>query len=181
MFMHNGGLGGYREVMRRLREELEDDLYFGIRGSTDSEHAFAVIQERLGADACDPDTADLAEAVRDGLEYLETIKHEVGRGEATTWANFCLTDGESVVATRYASPEDVPAESLYVGEAGSFVADGEFTGTPEPEGDAATLVASEALFEDERVWREVPGNSMVTVAPDGETAIEPLNLDVPTA
>lgn len=180
MFMHNGVLGAYRDVVRRLREELEDELYFGIRGSTDSEHAFAVIQAQLGEAVLDPDTSDLADAVRDGLEYLETLKHEVGRGEETTWANVCLTDGESVVATRYASPDDAPAQSLYVGEAGSFVADGEFTGTPDPEGDAATVIASERLFEDERVWRAVPRNSLVTVTPDGETAVEPLDLDVPT-
>jgi predicted glutamine amidotransferase len=179
MFMHNGGLGAYEDVLRRLREDLDEELYFGIRGSTDSEHAFAVIQDRLGEAVLDPDATDLAAAVRDGLEYLERLKHEVGRGAETTWANFCLTDGESVVATRYASPDDVPAQSLYVGEAGSFVSRGAFCGTDSPEGDAATLIASEALFEDDRVWREVPRNSLVTVTPDGETTIAPLDLDLP--
>lgn len=178
MFMHNGALGAYDGVVRRLRDELDDDLYFGIRGSTDSEHAFAVIQAELGEAVLDPTTADLAAATRDGLEYLERLKHDVGRASETTWANFCLTDGESVVATRYASPAEATAQSLYVGEAGSFVVDGGFTGTPEPQGDAATLIASEALFEDDRVWREVPRNSLVTVAPDGETAVEPLDIDL---
>jgi predicted glutamine amidotransferase len=181
MFMHNGGLGAYGDVMRRLREGLDEELYFGIRGSTDSEHAFAVIQAKLGEAVLDPTTADLAAAVRDGLEYLETLKHEAGKGAETTWANFCLTDGESVVATRYASPDDATAQSLYVGEAGSFVAEGAFTGTPDPGGDAATIVASEALFEDDRVWRAVPRNSMVTVAPDGTTSVEPLDLDLSAA
>jgi predicted glutamine amidotransferase len=179
MFMHNGKLGAYGDVMRRLREELDEELYFGIRGSTDSEHAFAVIQDELGEAVLDPGAEDLADAVRDGLEHLERLKHEAGRAGETTWANFCLTDGESVVATRYASPEDAPAQSLYVGEAGSFVADGEYCGTESPEGDAATLIASEALFEDDRVWRAVPRNSLVTVAPDGETTTEPLDLDLP--
>jgi predicted glutamine amidotransferase len=58
------------------------------------------------------------------------------------------------------------------------VADGEYCGTESPEGDAATLIASEALFEDDRVWRAVPRNSLVTVAPDGETTTEPLDLDL---
>lgn len=178
LFMHNGKLGAYDDVVRRLRDELDDDLYFGIRGSTDSEHAFAVIQAKLGDAVVDPTTADLVHAVRESLEYLETLKHDAGEARETTWANFCLTDGESIVATRYASPDDATAQSLYVGEAGSFVADGRFTGTPNPEGDAATIVASEALFEDDRVWRAVPRNSLVTVAPDGETAIEPLDLDL---
>jgi len=181
MFMHNGRLGAYREVIRRLREELADEFYFGIRGSTDSEHAFAVIQERLGDAARDPDLPDLVAAVTEGLECLESLKHEAGKPGATTQANFCLTDGESVVATRYASPESASAQTLCVGEAGAFESDGEFCATPDPEGDAATLVASEALFEDDRVWRDVPRNHLVTVAPDGETSIEPLDLEVPAA
>lgn len=176
MFMHNGSLGGYHDVIRHLREELADEFYFGIRGSTDSEHAFAVVQERLGDDARDPSTADLANAVREAIAYLEELKVEVGAGEDVTQANFCLTDGESVVATRYASPADAPAQSLHVGEAGSFESDGEFCATSDPEGDGATLIASEALFEDDRVWREVPRNHLVTVAPDGETTVEPLGI-----
>lgn len=178
LFMHNGILGGHRDVIRRLRQDLDEDLYFGIRGSTDSEHAFAVIQELLGDAAADPSLADLADAVRDALAYLERLKREVGAGKETTWANFCLTDGESIVATRYASPDDATAQSLYVGEAGSFVSDGEFVATPDPNDDAATLIASEALFEDDRVWRDVPRNHLVTVAPDGTTAFEPLEIDV---
>ena len=46
---------------------------------------------------------------------------------------------------------------------------------------SASETSSEALFEDDRVWRAVPRNSMVTVAPDGKTAVEPLDLDLPAA
>ena len=35
------------------------------------------------------------------------------------------------------------------------------------------------LVEDDRVWRPVPRNHLVTVAPDGTTATELLALDVP--
>jgi predicted glutamine amidotransferase len=178
LFMHNGVLGGYEDVVRQLQADLDQETYLGIRGTTDSEHAFAVIQEELGAAVRDPTVEDLAWAVRDTIAYLDRLKHEVGRGNETTWANFCLTDGESLVATRYASPADATAQSLYVGEAGSFVADGEFCSTPAPEGEAATIVASEPLFEDDRVWRAVPRNHLVTVTPDGETTVEPLEIDV---
>lgn len=179
LFMHNGRVGAYHRVNRRLRESLADEFYFGIRGSTDSEHAFAVIQEQLGADVRDPTTADLAAAVRAGLTFLESLKHEVGGRGATTQANVCLTDGESIVATRYASPDDAVAQSLHVGEAGAFESGGEFCATPDPTGDEATIIASERLFDDDRVWRDVPRNHLVTVNPDGETAMEPLDLDVP--
>jgi len=180
LFMHNGGLGAYKDVIRRLETELDRETFLGIRGSTDSEHAFAVIQEELGDAVVDPSLADLTTAVRESLAYLERLKHDVGGGDATTCANFCLSDGESIVATRYASPADATAQSLYVGEAGTFVADGEFVATPDPTGDAATIVASEPLFEDDRVWRSVPRNHLVTVAPDGTTAMDPLDIDAPT-
>jgi predicted glutamine amidotransferase len=181
LFMHNGGLGAYHDVIRRLREDLDEEMYFGIRGTTDSEHAFALLQEKLGPGVTDHDTADLAEGMRETLEHLERLKHEVGGAEETTWANFCVTDGESIVATRYASPESATAQSLHIGEAGSFVADGHYCGTNDPEGDEATLIASEALFEDDRVWRDVPRNHMVTVTPEGDVGVEPLELDVPAA
>jgi len=177
LFMHNGAIGAYDRVIRRLRESLPEDLYFGIEGSTDSEHAFAVVQDELGEAAVDPDPADLAAAVRAALERLERLKLEVGGGQQRTQANFCLTDGESIVATRFASPEDARAQTLYLGEAGSFESDGEFCATPDPTGDDATIVASEPIFEDERVWKPVPRNSIVTVGPDGESTVEPLDLD----
>jgi glutamine amidotransferase len=176
LFMHNGHIGGYRDVVRRVRESLDPAFYFGIQGSTDSEHAFAVIQDRLGDDVLDPSLDDLARAVREALAYLERLRAEAG-GDGGTQANFCLTDGESIVATRYATP-GTPAQSLYVGEAGSFESGGKFCSTPDPEGTEATIVASEALFEDDRVWQAVPRNHLVTVAPDGDLSLEPLRLDV---
>ncbi len=180
MFMHNGGLGAYGDVIRRLKDDLADETYFGIRGTTDSEHAFAAFQDELGDDVIDADLDTMATALRNTLAHLEGLKHAVGRDGATTWANFCVSDGDRIVATRYASPADATAQSLYVGEAGSFVADGQFCGTNEPTGDAATIVASEPLFEDDRVWRAVPRNHLVTVAADGTVDMAPLRID-PTA
>ncbi|MDX1612441.1 MAG: class II glutamine amidotransferase, partial [Candidatus Thermoplasmatota archaeon] len=120
LFMHNGVIGGYRKVIRRLHQQLSDDLFHSIQGSTDSEHAFAVIQEALGEAAAKPSLEDLSDAVRRGLTFLHDLKHQVGAGEEDTHANFLLTDGACMVATRYAdeSVEDPP--SLYVGQAGSF-------------------------------------------------------------
>lgn len=121
--------------------------------------------------------SDPIEGGRDELLFM----HDVGGGRKTAWANFCLTDGDALVATRYASPDDAVAQSLYVGEAGLFVSGGGFVDTPGPEGDAATIVASEPLFEDDQVWREVSRNHLVTVASDGAVSMEPLELDVPVS
>lgn len=175
LFMHNGGLGGYDEIIRRLREELDDELYFGIRRTTDSEHAFALLQQKLGPRIRDLDTVALAAEVRETLRHLERLKREAGATAETTWANFCVSDGESIVATRFASPADAAAQTLHLGEAGSFVADGEYA-TPEPESDDATIIASEPLFDDDRVWQDVPRNHIVTVDPAGNATVEPLDI-----
>ncbi len=178
MFMHNGVLGAFDDIDRPIRESLSPVAYDGIRGSTDSEHAFALVQDHLGDAVRDPSLDDLVAAVRATLEDVERCKREAGRADATTWANFCLTDGERIVATRYASPADADAQTLYVGEAGRFVDDGEFLGARAPDGDAATLIASECAFEDDRVWREIPRDHYVTVAVDGTVAVEPLDIAV---
>ncbi len=176
MFMHNGVLGAFDDVERPIRESLSNAAYEGVRGSTDSEHAFALVQDHLGDAARDPTLADLLGALRATLADVERFKREAGRADATTWANFCLTDGDRIVATRYASPADADAQSLYVGEAGTFVDDGEFVGARDPDGDEATMIASECAFDDDRVWRPVPRNHSVTVDVDGTTTIEPLEL-----
>ncbi|MFN5875845.1 MAG: class II glutamine amidotransferase, partial [Ignavibacteria bacterium] len=42
MFMHNGVLGGYKQIRRRLLRSLNDTAYDAIQGSTDSEHMFGL-------------------------------------------------------------------------------------------------------------------------------------------
>lgn len=177
LFMHNGKFGAYRALIRRLARELDDDLFFSIRGSTDSEHVFAAIQQQLGEAALDPDVEDLIDAVEGGLGFINGLKTKVGEGDEATHANFCITDGRSLVATRYTHPEDVPNQSLYVGTAGAFhCEDGQFH-AEDPAGTGATLIASEALWNDDRVWRKVPENHAVLVHPDHSVELRALSVD----
>ena len=81
--MHNGGLGSYDDVIRPLRDELDEETLLGIRGSTDSEHAFALVQDVLGEDAVDPGVEDLAGALAESLAILERLTHEHGDPAAT--------------------------------------------------------------------------------------------------
>lgn len=50
LWMHNGNVGAFRAIQRRLRESLRDELYTHIAGTTDSEHAFHLFLQRLGPD-----------------------------------------------------------------------------------------------------------------------------------
>lgn len=37
MWMHNGHIAGYKKIKRRLVEEIKDDYFLNVEGSTDSE------------------------------------------------------------------------------------------------------------------------------------------------
>ncbi len=177
LFMHNGEFGGYRQLIRRLQHELDDDVFFGIRGSTDSEHVFGAFQQLLGDGAAELSMDALVGATEATLAYIQKLKEEMGRAEATTQANFCVSDGEHVVATRYRHPVDEPAQSLYVGTAEAFhCREGEFY-SENPGSEGAVLIASERLWDDDKVWRKVPQNHMVKVDGSRRVDVEPIEIE----
>jgi predicted glutamine amidotransferase len=174
MFMHNGGIETFQAIKRDLQEQLADDAYFTIDGSTDTEHLFALLQQELGEAAADPTVADMARALEATLTRVHELEREAGvQGE--TSANFCLTDGERMVATRYKRPTDKTPESLHVGTAGAFYCEGAGYGVQDRGAEDAVLITSERLWNDDRAWRTVPENHLVTVGPEHEVTFEPLD------
>jgi len=47
LFMHNGSVGSFHEIRRRLLEGLTDDAFDVVRGSTDTVHLFALFVDQL--------------------------------------------------------------------------------------------------------------------------------------
>lgn len=128
MWMHNGGLGGWKHIKRRLASRLADKWYLGVQGGTDSEWAFALFLdtlERLGRDpdAC-PETGFGPTVLRKAMEQTiaqinemtdaipqSTIQNE--DVDTRSLLNFAVTDGHSVICTRYISSSKDEAASLY--------------------------------------------------------------------
>ena len=69
LWMHNGTIEGFRQIKRRLRASLPDQLYNAIEGTTDSEHAFAVFLHLLG------DTERVCSAREMGNRRSRTYNH----------------------------------------------------------------------------------------------------------
>lgn len=128
MWMHNGGLGGWKHIKRRLGSHLADKWYLGVQGGTDSEWAFALFLdtlERLGHNpsACPPTgfgPTVLRKAVEQTIakinELTDSIPKELLDGEdvdTRSLLNFALTDGHSIICTRYISSARDEAASLY--------------------------------------------------------------------
>lgn len=127
--MHNGGVGGWKHVKRRLAASLEDKWFINVQGSTDSEWAFALFLDTMQKMGHDPssDHADggfghsvLRKAMLKTIERINAlvaaIPEEHRDEDAMSLLNFAVTDGHSAVCTRYVSSRtDEPASLFFFG------------------------------------------------------------------
>lgn len=162
MWMHNGGLGGWKHIKRRLGEKLADKWYLGVQGGTDSEWAFALFLntlEQMGFDPSNPPPGSFGPSVlRQAM--LETIRQInaliAGIPEAVklqenvdtrSLLNVAVTDGHSVICTRYVSSRTDEAASLYYssGTAWDDKTKGNYRMDRRDKGADVVLVASEPL------------------------------------
>ncbi len=142
MFMHNGQIGGFDRIKRRIEALIPDELYGARLGSTDSEAIFLIaLANGL--------TRDPLAAMARTLAQVDTIMREAGVTEALR-LTAAVADGETLTAFRFASDQKAP--SLYFQEA---------------HGDL--LVVSEPLDSDREGWKEIP-QACALVARPGQPA-----------
>ena len=126
MFMHNGGIGNWAQVKRPLASSLADQWFMGVQGNTDSEWCFALFldcMERLGhSPNNDPGPTGFGHAVlRKALlwaierinEFSCAIPERERNEDSRGLLNFAVTDGHSVICTRYVSSTTDEAASLF--------------------------------------------------------------------
>lgn len=191
MWMHNGGIGGWKlGVKRKLVSDVADRWFEGVQGSTDSEWAFALFMDSMEKDGVD---ADDSVRQRDGFGHtvlrramLRTIERINGYikalpasaregGEVRSLLNFAITDGKSVVCTRYVSSKTDEAASLFFSSGTSWrettpstggsagIGKGEYKMERRDKGADIVLVASEPLTFERDNWVTVPTNSVLTI------------------
>lgn len=149
LFTHNGYIDQFRKTLYRpLRMSLTHEVYLHIQGTTDSEHIFALILNQLYTQP----KLSLAQAVQTALNQLADIAQ--AEGEIYFCANIVITDGQQLVASRFASRS--PAPSLYWLE-------------NDPHYPGAVMIASEPLFEGN--WNRCPEHSILQAGEDGKVYI----------
>jgi predicted glutamine amidotransferase len=103
MFAHNGTVVGFPAVREELRALLPLEFREHIQGDTDSEHAFFLIltrlEQMLGTLKAPATVEVLREALASTIRSLE--ERCPGEGEEPSRFNFVLTDGQSLVASRW--------------------------------------------------------------------------------
>lgn len=163
-FMHNGVVGGFLDFKRSLRESLSDDSYMGINGTTDSELLFARLRDHIlrGKSPCE--LTRMAEALEATIH--DVIELAPGPTAPRSTLNLAVSDGRRAVVSRCATNGGDPP-SLYLCQGARYVCnDGVCSMEDGSSDDAAVLIASEPLTDDD-TWQEVLANHLVMVAQDG--------------
>jgi len=209
MFMHNGGIGAWRQIKRRFALSLAEKWFNVVGGSTDSEWAFAMFLDCLANAGVSPDKdvepgvgfghTVLRKALLKTIERINALIKEVvgeqgvGEEDSRSLLNFAVTDGVSVVCSRYVSSTKDEAASLFFssgtswkelggethrGAAAASVGsdDGSSAGVESEDrernyvmerrdkGSDIVLVASEPLTFERDNWVTVPTNSTLTIS-----------------
>ena len=115
-FMHNGHIEGFPLLRRALLARLSDAAFHAVQGLTDSEHAFALLLSQLEdpARATPFAPAELSAALVATIAQLLELLRSAGVTGGFTSLNFALTDGATVVATRFCDQwPRIPPPSLY--------------------------------------------------------------------
>jgi glutamine amidotransferase len=151
LFMHNGQIGGYDRLRRRLEAQIDDGYYPYRLGTTDTELMFYLMfTEGLERD---PVAACMRSVARINAE-----RRAVGI-EIPFRLTAALSDGTNVYAIRY-STDDAPPSLFWSRE------------------DDHLLVVSEPFDEgDTRIWSEVPGNRILVAEQNGAVDIMPFVPD----
>ncbi len=175
-FMHNGFIGGFRRIRRRLLRRLSDRAFGLIAGSTDSEYLFALFVDRYLELTSGSRVERMARALISAIREVEELRRVAGVEEPSE-LNLALSDGVAAVATRFTSdrPETAPSLHVQVGE--RWVCDGRHCRMLDPEiGRGAVIISSERLSDDPG-WEAVPPNQLVVIEEDLTVGLLPLAIE----
>jgi predicted glutamine amidotransferase len=144
LFMHNGFVGNWSRLRRRVEELIPDQLYPARIGTTDTEAIFLAI---MGCGVERP-----VEATE---KVLMTLADFVNEGKDRLRVTAALSNGRDLFAFRYAVNDK--ANTLYYRES-----------------DNGLLIVSEPLDQDRKHWIAVPENHAIVALSGERARIQPL-------
>lgn len=146
LFMHNGQIGGFCTVRRRIENMIPDRLYANRRGGTDSEAIFLIAMGEV-------DNEGPVQAIRMALARIALEMQAAGVPEAFRFAA-AMTDGSCLTVFRWSS--DPQAPSVYFRRSAD-----------------ALVVVSEPIDDHAGGWQAVAANHVLS-SRCGETANAPV-------
>lgn len=190
MWMQNGDIANFKKIQRKLLQLLTQETFEMITGSTDGEHGGALFMECLPKHQPPYSPDELAEAMTKCialiLELIDVslIESEIKNSHENTHLNFTVSDGDTIVATRFRDSvmEEPPTLFYTIGnsfktrkmeENAKFITK---TQTSNPN-QKSVLIASEPLNYDVKEWILVPKNHMLIISKEKcEVRVESIHL-----
>lgn len=182
LWMHNGCIAHWSAVKRPITALLSACSFAYISGTTDSEVAGALFVDQLPGHDPNREHApqDIIDAMKRTIQIItQSVKtsHRLTSCEADySSLNFAVSDGKTVVATRYRdSPTDEPPSLYYC-----LVSHMEMVGnemeilhdtSKAPKG---VVIASEPLTYQSENWTLIPKNHMLVVTNGTEIQLLPI-------
>jgi glutamine amidotransferase len=173
MFMHNGHVSGFNRIRRKLAEHMKDEYLNIIQGGTDSEWAFSLYLDcldKLGYDPTAPAGTIPSEVLRKALlqmlAYLRDWTNEANPPDADpSLLNCAITDGHSVVVSRYVTSSTEEAASLHFSSGTRFFEyePGQYRMERRDRGQNIIMIASEPLTFERNDWITIPTNTVLTI------------------
>lgn len=163
MFMHNGVLGGFKQIRRPLLRLLSDTAYDAIQGGTDSEHLFGLFLNHIPDPNGNVTCEQMVTAMQGMFEDLSTLLLEANVRQHS-YLNLAVTNGTSIIVVRYTTNPNVQPASLYYMFGREYHCRGDVCimeptyGKP-----SAIVVASEPFTARRSDWMKVERNSMMVV------------------
>ncbi|KAK9815459.1 hypothetical protein WJX72_003974 [[Myrmecia] bisecta] len=190
LWMHNGVVGGFMQIRRQLLAVLGDTAYDAVQSfHSDSSVCFALFLHHL-PDMCKPQPPYmLLRAMEEVVKTITAVQKAAGIIE-TSLLNFVMSDGATMIATRFAWPEMETPASLYYAEGSSFQrvdesnpadlasagsnarsaasssisGEGEYCLTYREVGTRVVIVASEPITRSAADWVAVPHNTALVIS-----------------
>jgi predicted glutamine amidotransferase len=147
-----------------------------IMGQTDSEHFFALFLQIFEEQKGQYNVESMAKAFTATIKRLQKIQEHHGVDEIT-YLNVVLTDGFSMLATRYISDPAQACPTLYYSAGSKYQErDGACHMVPAipDEGNEAILIVSEKLTNYKAEWNEIPVNHMLLLKQDLSILVHPI-------
>lgn len=161
-FMHNGDIGGFPKIRRHILASLSDGIFAQVRGTTDSEHFFAVFLEELikrdHMEAWDKIPSAMMSTIRMVIGLTRTYAPD-----EHSYMNMVVSDGHYSLAVRFTTDDPQYADSLYLNLGKQYLCEDGVCHMVNPGGHEKTVIISSEPLSKEPGWEPVPVNSMVLV------------------
>lgn len=174
LWMHNGRLDQFVKFQRPLLNCLSDQAFHAIRGSTDSEYAFAMFLDTIQCNN-QASTKEMVQAVLTTIQKITKLRRAYGV-TSNAFINFAVSNGRSIIATRFSTDQNTRPASLFYA-AGHFYRkkekDFRIKGIKRKQ-ETDVIICSEPLTCHENEWKKVKRNHMVIVDNIGRVTIRPI-------